>query len=133
MSASPEGYTGQSNQVRSKRLFAGEVVDGYGIFEERVVAGDDGDAAFGDEITLAVGLGVVADRGAFRNVHIAIENGFADAAAPADANVRKQNAIVHFGVRIDPHIRREHRIPDRASGNDAAIGDNRIQSGARSS
>ena len=42
-------------------LFAGEVIDRNWVLEERIVAGDYGDAAVGNEVTRAVGFGVIED------------------------------------------------------------------------
>jgi hypothetical protein len=47
------------------RLFAGEIVHRDGIFEKRIIARDDSDAAIGHEVAGAVGFGVVADRRTF--------------------------------------------------------------------
>src|SRR5215472_3300811 len=110
-----------------KRLFAGEVVDGDGIFEQRVVTGDDGDAAVGDEITLTVGLGVEAYGGAFRNVDVAVNDGAADAAVAADIDVREQDAGVDLAVGVDAHVGRDHAVAYGAAGDDAAGGDDRIE------
>src|SRR5690348_755617 len=64
-------------------LLRGEVIHRHRILKQRVVAGDHGDAAVGDEITLAVSLGVVADYGTFGDMDIAVNDGTADAAVPA--------------------------------------------------
>src|SRR5208337_1878911 len=110
-------------------LFAGEVVHRYRVFEQRVVAGDHGDAAFGDKIPLAVGLGIVADGRAFGKVHIAVNNGAANTAAPAHADMREQDGLVHFAVGIDPHVRRQDRILHDPTGDDATIRNDGIDCG----
>lgn len=115
---------------RQNGLFAGEVVDGDGVFEERVIAGDDGDAAFGDEIALAVGVGVEADGGAFGKMDITIDDGTADAAVASDADVGEENALVNFGIRVDADIGRENAIFNAAAGDDASIGNDGVEGGA---
>src|SRR4029077_125434 len=107
-------------------LFAGEVVYGDRVFEQRVVARNNCDSTVGYEVTLAVGFGVVPDGGAFGDVHVAVEDGSADAAAAAYADVREQDAGVYLRVRIHAHVRREYGILDHTSGDDAAIGNDGI-------
>src|ERR1700684_4278881 len=114
-------------------LLAGEVIHGDRIFKQRIVPRDHGDAAFGDEITLAVGLGVIADGCAFGDVHVPVEDGFANATTASDADVREQNAVVHFGVGVDAHIGGKNRILDDAAGDDASVGDDGIEGGAGAS
>ena len=48
---------------RGRWLVACVVVDGDGTLEKGVVAGDNGDAALGNEVFLAVSFGVIADDG----------------------------------------------------------------------
>src|ERR1035437_4902595 len=90
--------------VLCQLLLAGEVIHSDRILEQRIVSGDYGDAAFGDEVTLAVGLGVVADGGALGNMHVAVEDRLANAATAADADMREQDAVVHLGVGVDAHV-----------------------------
>src|SRR5256885_2349957 len=89
---------------RNVRLFAGEVVHGHGIFEEGIIPGDDGDAAFGDEIALPVGFSIVANRSALGNVDVAVKNRLADTATTPDAYVREQNAVIDVRVRVNANV-----------------------------
>jgi len=57
---------------------------------------------------LAVGFGVETDGGSLGQVHVAINYGAANTAASSDADVRKQNRLVHFTIRIHAHIRRQN-------------------------
>jgi hypothetical protein len=107
--------------------FAGEVVDRYRVLKERIVAGHDGDAAVGHEILLPVGFAVEADRGALRNMDIAVDDCPAYAAMTADVNVRKQNARVDLCKRIDPDIGRKDAVAHRTAGDDASGGNERIE------
>src|SRR5579872_319431 len=111
-------------------LLAGEVIHRDRVFKQRIVARHDGDAAVGDEIAGAVGFGVVADGGAFGQVHIAVDDTAAQAAVAADGYVGKENGRVDFGIGVDAHIGRDHRVLHHTAGNDAAIRDNGIERGA---
>jgi hypothetical protein len=42
-------------------------------------------------ILLAVSLGVIADNGSLGDIHVAINDGLADAAVPADVDMEKNN------------------------------------------
>ncbi len=65
---------------------------GDGVFVDGVVAGDDGEAAGGDEVVLLVLVGVVADDGAVGDVDVAVDDGVADAAVAADVDVGEDDA-----------------------------------------
>ena len=58
-----------------------------GVLVDGVVAGDDGEAALGDEVVFLVLVGVVADDGAVGDVDVAVDDGVADAAVAADVDV----------------------------------------------
>src|ERR1035437_5455029 len=124
---------GRSRTPTGPQLLAGEVVHGDRILEQRIVSGDYGDAAFGDEVTLAVGLGVVADGGALGNMHVAVEDRLANAATAADADMREQDAVVHLGVGVDAHVVGEDGVLYDAAGDDASVGDDGIERGAGAS
>src|SRR5271154_2451617 len=94
-------------KARKLQLLRREVVHGHRILKERIIARDHGDAALGDEIALAVGLGVEAYGGALGQVHVAVDDGAADAAAASNADVREQNALVDFAVGVHAHVGRE--------------------------
>src|SRR5580692_1526889 len=111
-------------------LLGGEIVDGYGVLEERVVASNHGNAAIGDEVTGAVGFGVVADGGAFGEMDVAVDDAAADAAMASDGDVGEQDALVDFGVRVHADVGREDGVSDQAAGDDAAVGDDGIERGA---
>src|SRR6202167_2538006 len=100
--------------MRQTSLLAGEVIHRYRVLEERIVAGDDGDAAIGDEVAGAVGFGVVADGGAFGEMYVAIDDAAADAAMASHDDVREQDGGIDFGIRIYANVGREHRGFDRA-------------------
>src|ERR1700687_2332065 len=120
--------SGETKQYR--RLLAGEVIHGYRIFEQGIIARHHGDSAVCDEVALPVGRGVVADARAFGDVYVAIDYGLADAAMPADIHVREQDTVVDFAIGVYSHIRREHAVLHRAPGNDAAGGDYGIERGS---
>ena len=63
---------------------------GDGVLVDGVVAGDDGDAARGDEVVFGGLLGVIADDGAVGEVDVAIDDGLADAAVAADVDVAEK-------------------------------------------
>src|ERR1700687_2002315 len=111
-------------------LLAGKIVHSHRSLKQRIVAGDYGDAALGHEITLPVGLGVVADGGAFGDMDIAVEDRFANTATAPHADVRKQDAVVHFRVRVDAHVGRQDGVLHDAAGDNAAVGDDGIERGA---
>src|SRR4029077_1221063 len=75
-------------------LLAGEVVHRYGILEQRVVAGDHGDAAVGDKVAGALGVGGVADGSAFGEMYVAVDYAAPHAAVASHGNVREQNGRV---------------------------------------
>src|SRR5579872_1915631 len=75
-------------------LLAGEVVHRYGVFEERIIAGDHGDATVGDEVTGTVGFSVVPDGGAFRQMHVAIDNAATDTTVTPYCHVREKDGSV---------------------------------------
>src|ERR1700722_12160623 len=91
-------------------LLAGEIVHSHRSLKQRIVAGDHGDAALGHEISLPVGFGVVADGGAFGDMHVAVEDGFANTATATDADVRKQNAVVDFRIGVNAHVGRQDGV-----------------------
>src|SRR5579871_78754 len=66
-------------------------------------------------------------------MHVAIDDGAADAAVASDADVGKQNALVDFAVGIYTDVGGEDRIFDRAAGDDAAAGDDGVEGGAGAS
>src|ERR1700733_11528898 len=113
-----------------RTLLAGEIVDRHGILEERVVAGNHGDAAIGHEVAGAVGLGVIADGGAFREMNVAVDDAAADAAMASDGDVREEDRRINLGVGIHAHIRGEHGVLDRAARYDAAVRNDGIEGGA---
>src|ERR1700733_7455056 len=86
-------------------LFARKVIHGNGIFEERIIASDHGDPAVGDEITGAIGFRVVANRRAFREMDVAVDDAAAYAAMASYGNMRKKDAVVDFRIRVHAHIR----------------------------
>jgi hypothetical protein len=68
-----------------------EVVHRDWILEQGIVARHHRDAAVGHMILLAVSLGVIADNGSLGDIHVAINDGLADAAVPADVDMEKNN------------------------------------------
>src|ERR1035441_6477056 len=59
-----------------------------GAFEERGVAGDDGQTGRSDKVVALVLDRIVADDGALGNMHVAVDDGAADAAVAANVHVR---------------------------------------------
>src|ERR1700730_12838410 len=109
------GVARSSARRREIALLAGEVIHRDGVLKERVVAGDDGNPAIGDEVARAVGFGVVADGGAFREMNVAVDDAAADAAVASHRDVREQNRGVHLTIRIDAHVGRENGVLDDSS------------------
>src|SRR5208337_4359373 len=122
-----QGRTTYGEERKTKRLFAAEVVHRDGVFKQGIVARDHGDTALGYEVALAVGFRVIADAGAFGNVHIAVDDGLANAAMAAHVHVGKKNAGIDLAVRVHPDIGREDAVFHRAAGYDAAGGNDRVQ------
>src|SRR5437879_3096681 len=59
-----------------------------------VIGGDDDDARVGDGVAPSILLFVVADQGAARHEHVAVDDGALDPGMPADPHPRHQNALV---------------------------------------
>src|ERR1700737_1875405 len=120
-----------SKKIESCRVsLAGEVIHRDRIFEQGIIAGHHGNSAVGDEVALPVGLRIVADGCAFRDVYVAINDGLADATMPPHIYVREENAVVDFAVGIYSHIGGEHAVFHRAPGNDAARRNDGISRGS---
>jgi len=81
-----------------------------GVFKQRGVAGNDGEARGRDKVAALVFDRVVADYGSFGNVHVAINDGLADAAVAADVDVRKDDAGVDVGIGVDADVLREDGV-----------------------
>src|ERR1700722_7438991 len=95
--------------LRSKRLF--------GLFDHGFRADDDDYAFVGDGIFGSVGFEVVADDGASGQVHVAIDDGVANAAFAADVDVIENDAIVDLAVAVDADVEAEDGLGDAAAGN----------------
>src|ERR1700687_1273529 len=91
-----------------RRLFAGEVVYRYRILEQGIVTSHHRDSALGHEVALAIGLSVISDRCAFRNVHVTINDGLANAAMPSHIHMGEENATLHFAIGVHAHVGRYH-------------------------
>src|SRR5580704_3543034 len=61
---------------------------------------------------------------------VAVDDAAADAAMASDGDVREQDALVDFGVGVHADVGREDGVLDQASGDDAAVGDDGVESGA---
>src|SRR5580704_1438822 len=97
-------------------------VRSYGVLVERVISRHYSQSAGGDEVlALVLGL-IVSDNSAFRQLDIAIDDGPPDTAVTADVHVRKHDARIELGVRIDAHILRQHAVANHGAGNDASGG-----------
>ena len=59
-------------------------------------------------------------------MHVAVDDGAADAAVAANVHVRKDDARVHLGVGIYTHILGDNGVGHRSTGDDDAGGDDRI-------
>ena len=88
--------------------FAREVIHRDRVFEEGVVARDDGDSGIGDEIFLAVGFRIVANGRAFRYVNVAIDDRATNTAVAANVYMGEQNARINVGIGVYAHVRRKH-------------------------
>src|SRR4051794_37343165 len=70
--------------------------------ERLVLGGDDDDAVFGDGVTPAILFTVVADDGAARNQHVAVDDRAPDLGMASDANVRHQDRLFDVAEAVDP-------------------------------
>src|ERR1017187_3195774 len=96
------------------------------VLVDGVVAGDDGEAALGDEVVFLVLVGVVADDGAVGDVDVAVDDGVADAAVAADVDVGKDDAGVYVGVGVDAHILGEAGVAHPRAGDDGTGAHDRV-------
>src|SRR5579862_5787097 len=103
------------------------------VLVEGVVAGDDGKAAGSDEVVLAVFGGIVSDDGAFGKMHVAVDDGAADAAVASDVDMREDDTGVDFGVGIDADVLGKDGVAHHAAGDDAAAGDDGVDGHAGAS
>lgn len=87
-------------------LFRCEVIHRDGIFKQRIIPGHDRDAALGYEIALAVRIGIEANGGALRDVHVTVKDRASDMAVASYADMRKKDAGIHFRIRINADVRR---------------------------
>src|SRR5438034_2552096 len=97
----------QYRQTQHRRLLGRKVIDCHRIFEQRIIAGDHSDAAFGYEITLSVGLRVIANGCSFGDMHVAVENRAPDLTTTSHVGVREKNAGLDLAVGVHPDIRRQ--------------------------
>src|SRR5436305_12316565 len=77
----------RSQTMVSGWLFRVEVIDCDRVLEEGVVASNHRDTGLGDEVSLAVGLDVIADGGSFGDVNVAIQDRFANSTVAADVHM----------------------------------------------
>src|SRR5258708_5799747 len=112
----------RQNTVPSPGLFASEVIHRHWILEERVIARDDRYSAVGNEVLLPVSLRVETDSGALGDVDITVNDGPPNAAMAANVHMREQDAGVHLGVGVHPHVGRKNAVADGAPRDDASGG-----------
>src|SRR3974377_490780 len=74
------------------------------LFDHGFGANDDDNAAVGNGIAGTIGLLVVADDRALRQLHMAIDDGAADARVTPDIHMIEDDRILYFGIAIDAHI-----------------------------
>src|SRR5215472_6020359 len=67
--ASLQGALKSNGNAANSCLLAGEVVDRDWVFEQGIIPRHDRDSALGDEVSLAVSLGVVSDGRALGDMH----------------------------------------------------------------
>src|SRR3954469_10050930 len=91
-----------------------------------IVGGDDHHAGIGDSVAPAIFFQVVADQGAARDEHVAVDYRAPDARVTADAHARHQDALLDVRKAVDAHVRTEHAAVNRAARDDAAGRDHRI-------
>jgi hypothetical protein len=72
----------------------------FRFFDHGFGADDYDHAVFGYGVAGAVGLGVVADDGAFGEAYVAVNYGAADAAAAAYDYVIEYDALIQFAVAV---------------------------------
>src|SRR5271169_5231567 len=102
--------SGQRDCESLRSLFGIEIGRRYRVLEQRIVAGDHGDAAVSHVISLPVGLGVIADHRSLGHVYVAVENGLADFAVTSYVRVREENTVFDLGKGVDAHIWRKHAV-----------------------
>src|ERR1041384_2932443 len=78
-----------------KKLLRREVIHRNRTFKQRIIERHYGNSRFSDNEVLGVLLRVIADHGAFGDMHVAVNNGSADTAMAADVHVRKNDARVY--------------------------------------
>src|SRR5271165_6537275 len=98
-------------------------VGGHGIFVERVVARHHRQAALGHEVVAPVFFPVVADHGAFRQMHVAIDDGAPDAAVTANVDMGEDDARFDLGIGVHPYVLRKDTVADHGARDDAASRD----------
>ena len=72
-------------------------------------------------------LFVVADQGAARNEHVAVDDGALDPGMPADPHPRHQNALVDLAETVDADVGTQHAARHGAARHDAPGRDHGIQ------
>src|SRR5207244_3961103 len=95
--------------------------------ERLIFRGDDDDARVGDGVAAAILVGVVANQGAARDQHVAVDDRAPDARVTADADAGHQDALLDVTEAVDAHVRTEDAAENVAAGDDAARGDHRIE------
>ena len=75
---------------------------------------------------LGVGLGVLADNHAFRDLAIAVNDRLGDPAFATDVDLRQYDRIADLGEGIDPNLGEQQGTAHAAAGDDATAGDHGI-------
>src|SRR6516162_7738652 len=95
--------------------------------ERLIISGDHDDAGVRDGMPAPILFEVVADAGAARDEHVAIDDRPTDARVASDAHTRHQDALLDQAEAVDAHIRTEHAAVDAAARYDAPRGNDRIE------
>src|SRR5947207_14974455 len=61
---------------------------------------------------------------------VAVDDATADAAMAAYGDVREEDRIVNFAIRVHAHVGRKNGIPDQAAGDNASVRYDGIKCGA---
>src|SRR5215831_20197687 len=89
---------------------------------------DDDDAALRYVMMDPIALRIIADGSVFRDTDVFVEHGAADFGTAADVAVVQNHAVFHHCPRMEADAAAQHGIAHRAAGENAAAGDDRIDS-----
>src|SRR5262249_29539262 len=84
-------------------------------YQRLIVHRHDDHAGVADGVTAAILVGVVADHGAARDQHVAVDDGVANLRVPPHADARHQDRSVDRAVAVHAHVGTQHAAGDLAA------------------